>query len=86
MSKKPWFRRPGRVIPLAALALGAGLLIAPLGVVLAHLARARLRRTGEEGWGVATAGLAIGYAGLGLAALLVVVIGLSGLLIAPLGR
>jgi hypothetical protein len=34
---------------------------APVGVVLGHVARRQIRQTGEEGSGMATAGLVIGY-------------------------
>jgi hypothetical protein len=34
---------------------------APVGVVLGHIARRQIRATGEEGSGMATAGLVVGY-------------------------
>ena len=43
-------------------------------VVLGHLARRKIRRTGERGRGLATAGLILGYIGVGL---LVVTLGLA---------
>ena len=48
--------------------IGGGL----LGIVFGHLAHAQIRRTGERGWGLATAGLIFGY--IGLAALIAVVV------------
>jgi Domain of unknown function (DUF4190) len=41
---------------------------APVGIVLGHIARRQIRETGEDGAGLATAGLVIGYvfSGLGL--------------------
>ena len=51
-----------RPTPLATLALWFGVIGGVLGVVFGHLARARIRRTWEPGWGTATAGLVIGYA------------------------
>jgi len=43
--------------------LGAG-----IAVVLGHLGRDDIRRSGQSGWGMATAGLILGYAQLALAA------------------
>ncbi len=37
-----------------------------VGVVLGHMARKQIAQTGEQGAGMATAGLVIGYIGLGL--------------------
>jgi hypothetical protein len=34
---------------------------APVGIVLGHIARRQIRESGEEGGGLATAGLVIGY-------------------------
>lgn len=70
--------------PLATLALWFGVLGGVLGIVLGHLARARIRRTGEPGWGTATAGLAIGYAELALLTVVAGSILLSMLAMAPL--
>lgn len=70
--------------PLATLALWFGVLGGALGVVFGHLARARIRRTGENGWSTATAGLVIGYAEVAVAALIVVSIVASMAAVAPL--
>jgi Domain of unknown function (DUF4190) len=35
-----------------------------LAVIFGHIARSQIRRTGERGWGMATAGLIIGYIGI----------------------
>ena len=43
-------------------------------VVLAHMARAQIRRTGEQGDGLATAGMIIGYAGIVLQGLGIVLL------------
>ncbi len=59
------------VTPLASLALWFGVLGGVLGIVFGHVARERIRRTGEAGWSTATAGLVIGYAELGIAAVIV---------------
>jgi hypothetical protein len=54
---------------LAILSLPAAVLVAPIGLVLAHLARVELPRTGERGRGLTTAALVLGYAFCGLWAL-----------------
>ena len=63
--------------PLATLALWFGVVGGVLGVVFGHVARARIRRTGEAGWGTATAGLAIGYAEVVVGAIILASIVLS---------
>ncbi len=46
-------------------------------IVLGHMARREIRRTGEDGNGVATVGLVLGWAGLSL----MVLVALIGLVI-----
>ena len=46
---------------MAIAALVGALLFAPLGIILGHIARSQIKRTGEGGRGLATAGLIIGY-------------------------
>ncbi|MGH3914033.1 MAG: DUF4190 domain-containing protein [Pseudonocardiaceae bacterium] len=46
----------------------------PLALVFGHLARKQIRRTGEGGHGLATAGLVIGYLLLGLVVLAITAI------------
>jgi hypothetical protein len=46
---------------MAILALIFGLAGGLLGIFFGHIARAQIRRTGEQGWGLATAGLVLGY-------------------------
>ena len=70
--------------PLATLALWFGVAGGVLGIVLGHLARAHIRRTGEPGWATATAGLAIGYAEVALLGVIAASILLSMMVIAPL--
>ncbi|MCU1409802.1 MAG: hypothetical protein JWR04_509 [Rhodoglobus sp.] len=70
--------------PLATLALWFGVVGGVLGIVFGHLARARIRRTGEAGWGTATAGLAIGYAEVVVGAVILASIVLSMSLVAGL--
>lgn len=71
----------GRQNRMAAAALACGLL-APMvwgaaalpAVVLGHLARAEIRRTGERGDGMAVAGLALGWLWIGAAALVLTLV------------
>jgi hypothetical protein len=72
----PWASAPARTNTLAAgsLACGIGqLFFGPLAtipaIVLGHMARREIRRTGEDGMGLATAGLVLGWIGAGLVVL-----------------
>lgn len=58
---------------MAILALVFGFVFAPAAIVLGHIARKQIRQTGEEGDGLALAGLVIGYIFTGLMALFCVV-------------
>jgi Domain of unknown function (DUF1707)/Domain of unknown function (DUF4190) len=51
-----------------------GLLATIPAIVLGHMARSQIKRTGEQGAGLALAGLALGWAALILVAILVVII------------
>ncbi len=46
---------------MAIAALVCAFLFAPLAIVLGHIARGQIKRTGEGGRGLATAGLVLGY-------------------------
>ncbi|MCV7109163.1 DUF4190 domain-containing protein [Mycolicibacterium chitae] len=46
---------------MAIVALVGSLIFAPLGIVFGHISLSQIKRTGEEGRGLAIAGLAIGY-------------------------
>ncbi|HEY8452671.1 MAG: DUF4190 domain-containing protein [Micromonosporaceae bacterium] len=46
---------------LAILSVIFAFLFPPLGIVFGHLAKRQIRRTGEQGDSLATAGLVIGY-------------------------
>src|ERR1700737_1420384 len=46
---------------MAIAALVASLVFAPLGIILGHIARGQIKRTGEGGRGLATAGLVLDY-------------------------
>jgi hypothetical protein len=58
---------------LAILALVFGIGGGLLGIIFGHTARAQIRRTGEQGWGLATAGLVLGYLGLGASVVILIV-------------
>lgn len=64
---------------MAIAALILAFLFFPAGIVLGHVARGQIRRTGEGGRGLATAAPIIGYLQL---ALTVAVIGVAGVLVA----
>jgi hypothetical protein len=51
-----------------------GFTVALVAVITGHMARGQIKKTGEQGMGMATAGLIIGYIHLALLALLVIVI------------
>jgi putative exporter of polyketide antibiotics len=59
---------------LAILSLVFAVIFAPLGIILGHLAKRQIKRTGQGGGGLATAGLVIGY--------VVLVVGVAAVLIA----
>jgi hypothetical protein len=68
-------------LAVASLACGIGQFMFPViaaipAIVLGHVARRQIRETGEEGAGLATAGLVLGWIGLALT-LLVIVAGLA---------
>lgn len=46
---------------MAILSLVFAFVFAPVGVVLGHMAKKQIKQTGEEGEGLATAGLIVGY-------------------------
>jgi hypothetical protein len=70
------------VAPTNGMAIAALILVFfffPLGIVLGHVARGQINRTGEGGRGLATAALVIGYLQV---ALTVAVIGVAAVLVA----
>src|SRR5215469_13129585 len=72
-------QRPTNGMAIAALICGvcqvfAWFLAAIPAIVLGHLARRQIRETGEAGDGMALAGLILGYIGLALTALFVIII------------
>ena len=52
---------PPRTNALAIASLVCAFLFAPLGIVFGHLSLSQIRRSGEDGRGLAIAGLVIGY-------------------------
>jgi uncharacterized membrane protein len=84
LAQPAWPGGPARTnsLAIASLACGIGqLFLGPLStfpaIVLGHMARREIRRTGENGRGMATAGLVLGWTGfafLVLACLFIVVI------------
>ena len=70
------------VPPTNGMAIAALILVFlfyPVGIVLGHVARGQIKRTGEDGQGLATAALVIGYLQL---ALTVGVIAVAAVLVA----
>jgi hypothetical protein len=66
-------------VAVAALVCGIGQVVAfwpatILAIVLGHKARRDIRRTGEQGDGLALAGMLLGYVGLGLSLLVVLIL------------
>jgi hypothetical protein len=77
----PRWSAPARTNTLAAVSLSCGVgqvFFGPLAtipaIVLGHMARREIRRTGEDGAGLATAGLVLGWTGAALTVLACVLI------------
>jgi hypothetical protein len=51
-----------------------GFTVALVAVITGHMARNQIKRTGEKGWGMATAGMIIGYIHLALIVIVVLVL------------
>lgn len=58
-----------RVNTVAIVAFVAAFVVGLVGLILGHVARAQIRRTGEAGWGFATFALVLGYWSTALAVL-----------------
>lgn len=54
---------------MAIVALVMAFVFSPAAIVCGHIARKQIRETGEQGGGMATAGLVIGYISVGLSVL-----------------
>jgi hypothetical protein len=66
-------------LAVAALVCGIGQIIFGLltgipAIILGHMARRRIAQTGEQGAGMAMAGLVLGYIGVGLAVIVIIVL------------
>jgi len=68
----PPYPPPRQTNTMAIAALICSFVVAPAGIVLGHIALSQIRRTGEEGKGLAIAGLIIGYISTALLLLVVV--------------
>lgn len=51
---------PRQTNTTAILALVFAFVMAPVGIILGVMARNQIKRTGEDGWGLATAGMVVG--------------------------
>ena len=75
----PYPPRPTNQLAIAALVCGCAQLFFSLltgipAVILGHIARRQIRETGENGDGMALAGLILGYVGIGLSVIFAVII------------
>jgi hypothetical protein len=57
----PGYPQQRRTNVMAIVALALAIFVPPASIVLGHIARKQIRTSGEEGAGLATAGLVIGY-------------------------
>jgi hypothetical protein len=57
----------GHLIPFVG-----GFTLALVAIITGHMARSQIRKTGEAGMGLATAGLVVGYVHMGLIAVVIV--------------
>lgn len=77
------YPQPRPTNSLAIASLVCAFLFAPLGIIFGHLSLSQIRRTGEEGRGLAIAGLVISYL---ITVLTIVVVVLSVLFVAAVAR
>jgi peptidyl-prolyl cis-trans isomerase B (cyclophilin B) len=57
----PGYTQPRRTNAMAIASLVTSFIFAPLGIVFGHISLSQIKKSGEEGKGLAVAGLAIGY-------------------------
>jgi peptidyl-prolyl cis-trans isomerase B (cyclophilin B) len=57
----PQYPQPQPTNTLAIVSLVCAFLFAPLGIIFGHMSMSQIKKTGEEGRGLAVAGLVIGY-------------------------
>lgn len=69
----PMYPPPRRTNAMAIAALVSAFVLAPLGIVFGHIALSQIRRSDEDGRGLAIAGLVVGYAFTGMYLLLIVI-------------
>lgn len=67
----------GKTNSLAVVALVLGVVVGPLGIPIGHISRAQIKATGEQGAGMALAGLVLGYLSLVWIAVLIAVVALN---------
>src|SRR3954452_18477994 len=79
----PGYPPPRSTNSLAIVSLVCAFLFAPLGIVFGHMSLSQIKKTGEEGRGLAIAGLVIGYL---ISALTVLVVVLSVLFLVMVAR
>ncbi len=68
---------------MAILSLVFAFLFSPLGIVFGHMAKKQIKQTGEQGEGLATAGMILGYIFTGIG--LLVCCGYAALIIGVIG-
>lgn len=73
-----YYPAPRGTNTMAILALVFAFLFWPLAIVFGHIAHRQIRETGEEGRGLATAGLVLGYVFLVLTLLVIVLVVIAG--------
>jgi hypothetical protein len=69
----PMYPPPRQTNTMAIVALVGSLVLSPLGIIFGHIALSQIKRTGEDGRGLALAGLIIGYVSTGIALLVIVI-------------
>ena len=79
----PGYSAPQPTNTLAIASLVCAFLFAPLGIVFGHISLSQIKKTGEEGRGLALAGLIISYL---ITALTILVVVLAVLMVIALGR
>src|ERR1700736_2571199 len=70
----PAYPPPRQTNSMAIVALVSALVFAPLGIAFGHIALSQIRRSDEDGKGLAIAGLVIGYIFTGLFLLMIVLL------------
>jgi len=79
----PQYPQPQPTNALAIVSLVCAFLFAPLGIIFGHISLSQIKKSGEEGRGLAIAGLVISYM---ITVLTIVVVALSVLFVVQVGR